>query len=125
MEQLRNRKTVRGWTQWYLVRWNGRDASESAAYSWEPTERLANCPERVAASEYGSAVPRLGLTSLPERHRSCRWPPSPRCDGPPPPQSPPGWPGLWRGLPGLGYALLYKWTDWQLGCASAGGPRSP
>ena len=52
MEQLLNRKTVRGRT-YYLVLWQGH---ASAADSWEPAEHLANCQERVA--EYEAAAPR-------------------------------------------------------------------
>ena len=56
VEQLLNRKTLRGRT-YYLVRWQGH---ASATDSWEPVEHLAHCPERVA--EYEAAAPRRPKT---------------------------------------------------------------
>ena len=52
VEQLLNRKTLRGRT-YYLVRWQGYASADD---SWEPVEHLAHCPERVA--EYEAAAPR-------------------------------------------------------------------
>ena len=52
VEQLLNRKTLRGRT-FYLVRWQGHASADD---SWEPVEHLVHCPERVA--EYKAAAPR-------------------------------------------------------------------
>ena len=52
VEQLLNRKTLRGRT-YYLVRWQGHTSADD---SWEPVEHLTHCPERVA--EYEAAAPR-------------------------------------------------------------------
>ena len=114
VEQLLNRKTLRGRT-YYLVRWQGHT---SASDSWEPAEHLAHCPERVA--EYEAAAPRR-----PKALRALR-----RAGGPsaaalqpsraasPPPVAPPrpappsGWAvAAAGGLPVLGSTLLYWWPD--------------
>ena len=50
VEQLLNRKTLRGRT-YYLVRWQGHT---SAANSWEPAEHLVHCPERARLKKIGS-----------------------------------------------------------------------
>ena len=52
VEQLLNRKTPRGRT-YYLVRRQGRFSADD---SWEPMERLAPFPERIA--EYEAAATR-------------------------------------------------------------------
>jgi hypothetical protein len=74
VEQLLNRKTLRGQT-YYLVRWPGQGHDLAASEdSWEPAEHLAHCPERVA--EYAAACgrrppkPRNPLTpDWPDRRR--------------------------------------------------------
>ena len=51
MEQLLNRKTLRGRT-YYLVRWQGHASADD---SWDPMEHLTHCLERVA--KYEAAAP--------------------------------------------------------------------
>ena len=122
VDQLLNRKTVRGRT-YYLVRWQGH---ASAADSWEPAEHLENCPERVA--EYEAAASRRPSPSgLRRAHQRAGPPPLAQAATPPalppppaaapPPQPPPGWASVAVGSQDLGSALLYWWPDegWQLG----------
>ena len=52
VEQLLNRRTVRGVTR-YLVRWRGHTSADD---EWLRLEELAHCPEKVA--EYDAAAPR-------------------------------------------------------------------
>ena len=54
VEQLLNRRTVRGVTR-YLVRWRGHTAADD---EWLRPAELAHCPEKVA--EYDAATPRRG-----------------------------------------------------------------
>jgi transposase InsO family protein len=77
VEQLLNRKTLRGRT-YYLVRWQGHDSAED---SWEPAEHLAHCPERVA--EYEAAAPRRPK-ALRAAAAKAPQPADPRPAGPPP-----------------------------------------
>ena len=64
VEQPLNRKTARGRT-YYLVRWPGR---ASAADSWGPAERPANCPKSTAARAAGGPEDgRKGADSPPSR----------------------------------------------------------
>ena len=120
VEQLLNRKTLRGRT-YYLVRWQGH---ASATDSWEPVEHLAHCPERVA--EYEAAAPRRPK-ALRSRHRAgggavpVAAPPAavpPPSAGPTPPIPPPDWTVVGPAhAPVLGSVILYWWPDegWQLG----------
>ena len=120
VDQLLNRKTVRGRTC-YLVRWQGH---ASAADSWEPAEHLANCQERVA--EYEAAAPRRPKAlrahqragPAPLAQAAAPLSPPPPLAAAPPPQPPAGWAVAAAGPPpDLGSALLYWWPDegWQLG----------
>jgi len=118
VEQLLNRKTLRGRT-YYLVRWQGHASAED---SWEPVEHLANCPERIA--EYEAAAPRRPKARrAQQRTRDLPAQVSPPLPADPPPgptrpDPPPGWAVVAvAGPPGLGSAILYWWPDegWQLG----------
>ena len=118
VEQLLNRKSVRGRT-YYLVRWLGHPSADD---SWEPAEHLVHCPERVA--EYEEAAPRRPKTvrararaqagghATEEDGAGSSLPVAPR------PVPPPGWAvAAARRAPVLGATLLYWWPDegWQLG----------
>ena len=114
MEQLLNRKTVRGRT-YYLVRWQGH---ASAADSWEPAEHLANCQPEERVAEYEAAAPRRPKALRAYQHASTAplamaAPPSPPppSAAAPPPKPPPGWDVAAAGPPDLGSALLYWWPD--------------
>ena len=88
VEQLLNRKTLRGRT-YYLVRWQGHASADD---SWEPVEHLAHCPERVA--EYEAAAPRRPKARrLASRGAPGAVDPQPPPDAVPPPPPPPtaGW----------------------------------
>jgi hypothetical protein len=128
VEQLLNRKTLRGRT-YYLVRWQGHASVDD---SWEPAEHLAHCPERVA--EYEAAAPRrpsarrAAARGLPPSGDPV--PPGPPLAAPPEPtapRAPAGWVVAPAGPPALGAAILYWWPDdgWQRGAVARICKRAP
>ena len=136
VEQLLNRKTLRGRT-YYLVRWQGYASADD---SWEPVEHLAHCPERVA--EYEAAAPRRPQ-ALRARQRAAApsaeaapsvaapppaGVPPPPPGVPPPPVPPPGWSvAAAAGSLAPGAAILYWWPDegWQFGRVRRRSRRTP
>jgi hypothetical protein len=129
VEQLLNRKTLRGRT-YYLVRWQGHTSADD---SWEPVEHLTHCPERVA--EYEAAAPRRPAA---RRHASRGGTARPAGPGPsapqpvaPPeptaPQAPLGWAVAPAGPPTLGAKVLYWWPDdgWQRGVVARRCKKAP
>ena len=134
VELLLNRKTVRGRT-YYLERWQGHAL---AADSWEPAERLANCPERLAEYEAAAplrpkalrAHPRAGIMMAPLPRAAAQPAPPPPPAAAQPLQLSPGWAVAAAGGP-PGSARLY-WGRTRAGstgasgaAARAGGTRSP
>jgi hypothetical protein len=130
VEQLLNRKTLRGRT-FYLVRWQGHASADD---SWEPVEHLVHCPERVA--EYEAAAPRRPKAIRAQQRAGGSAPvgAAPPVAAPPPlgalppPAPPPGWAVVAAaGSPALGSTILYWWPDegWQLGRVRRRSRRAP
>jgi hypothetical protein len=124
VEQIQNRKTIRGRTH-YLVLWKGQSSSND---SWEPVEHLTNCAERLA--EYEAAAPRR-----PKARRAATQQTQARGGAPSAPSAPPsplpspptGWSlGAWA-QPAVGDAVLYWWLEacWQRGRVARLAMRAP
>ena len=124
VEQILNRKTIRGRTH-YLVRWKGQSSADD---SWEPVEHLTNCAERLA--EYEAAAPRRPKARrAATRQTQARGGTSSAPSAPPSPlPSPPaGWSlGAWA-PPAVGDAVLYWWPEagWQRGRVARLATRAP